>query len=212
MFSSSTGLRTLPTLLASEPKSGSCHPSALLISLVLIFRPAVRISVLSNCLATRKTIGPPKRLWLVPFMLLTICASARSQSDQFLPEIDTYLKLNSVARASFQAKQTREGGDPTQVEIGPSIDFYLNSMGQTTGRDGLRFGRRQKSSACRLRGLSSASFPEYHYRTALRIGRDVKIFHSREVSSYRIETASTWIGKTAASHGATAIAYLSRDP
>ena len=28
-------------------------------------------------------------------------------------------------RASFQAKQTREGGDPTQVEIGPSIDLYL---------------------------------------------------------------------------------------
>jgi len=28
-------------------------------------------------------------------------------------------------RVGFQAKQTREGGDPVQVEIGPSIDFYL---------------------------------------------------------------------------------------
>jgi hypothetical protein len=82
--------------------------------------------VLPNCLATRKTIGRTKRHWLVAFMFLAICASARSQSSkQFLPEIDTYLRLSPLVRVSFQAKQTREGGDPTQVEIGPSIDFYL---------------------------------------------------------------------------------------
>jgi hypothetical protein len=82
--------------------------------------------VLSNCLATRKTMGRPKQRWLIFFAFLTICASAKSQATkQFLPEIDTYLRLNPLVRVSFQAKQTREGGDPTQVEIGPSIDFYL---------------------------------------------------------------------------------------
>jgi hypothetical protein len=28
----------------------------------------------------------------------------------------------------FQAKETREGGDPTQAEIGPSLDFYLKPL------------------------------------------------------------------------------------
>jgi hypothetical protein len=61
---------------------------------------------------------------VLPF-LIAAAPAARAQSPQFLPEIDVYLSLNPWARASFQAKQTREGGDPTQAEIGPSIDLYL---------------------------------------------------------------------------------------
>lgn len=65
----------------------------------------------------------------VPFLglalLLAPPLSAGAQESQFLPEIDTYLSINPLVRASFQAKQTREGGDPTQAEIGPSIDLYL---------------------------------------------------------------------------------------
>jgi hypothetical protein len=63
--------------------------------------------------------------WLGLLSFLAICLSARAQSSQFLPEVDTYLTVNPLTRLSFQAKQTREGGDPTQVEIGPSADFYL---------------------------------------------------------------------------------------
>ncbi len=58
---------------------------------------------------------------LALFLPVPACA----QTAQFLPEIDTYLKLNPDVRVSFQAKETREGGDPTQAELGPSIDFYL---------------------------------------------------------------------------------------
>lgn len=47
-----------------------------------------------------------------------------AQTVEFLPEIDTYVKINSNSRFAFQAKQTREGGEPTQGEIGPSMDFY----------------------------------------------------------------------------------------
>jgi hypothetical protein len=47
------------------------------------------------------------------------------QTVQFLPEIGVYYKLQSNLRLQFQVKETREGGDPTQAEIGPSIDFYL---------------------------------------------------------------------------------------
>jgi len=58
------------------------------------------------------------------------CSSVFAQSSvtEFFPEIDTYFKLNSDIRFVFQAKETREGGDPTQAEIGPSIEFYLKPL------------------------------------------------------------------------------------
>ncbi|HTZ47966.1 MAG TPA: DUF2490 domain-containing protein [Verrucomicrobiae bacterium] len=59
--------------------------------------------------------------------VLTCCGGARGQF-QFLPEVDTYDKLSSNVRFDFQAKETREAGDPTQVEVGPSFDFYLKPL------------------------------------------------------------------------------------
>jgi hypothetical protein len=44
------------------------------------------------------------------------------------PEIDVYHKLSSAFRFSFQAKETREDGAPTQAEIGPRLDFYLKPL------------------------------------------------------------------------------------
>ena len=68
-----------------------------------------------------------KSLALVSLVIL--CSlSASAQTDQLLPEIDTYVKLSSDVRVSFQAKGTREGGDPIQAEIGPSLDFYLKPL------------------------------------------------------------------------------------
>lgn len=55
-------------------------------------------------------------------------AIAQSSATEFLPEIDANLKLNSSVRFIFQAKQTREGGDPTQAEVGPSVEFYLKPL------------------------------------------------------------------------------------
>jgi len=53
---------------------------------------------------------------------------AAAQVDEFLPEIDVYYKPAPNLRLSFQAKETREGGDPTQAEIGPSVEFYLKPL------------------------------------------------------------------------------------
>jgi hypothetical protein len=61
---------------------------------------------------------------LVP--LLGVPASA--QVDELLPEVDIYYKATQDVRLSLQAKETREGGDPTQAEIGPSITFYLKPL------------------------------------------------------------------------------------
>ena len=61
---------------------------------------------------------------LIP--LLGLRASA--QVDELRPEIDVYYKLAPDVRMTFQAKETREGGDPVQAEIGPSIEFYLKPL------------------------------------------------------------------------------------
>ncbi|HSZ63490.1 MAG TPA: DUF2490 domain-containing protein [Terriglobales bacterium] len=58
--------------------------------------------------------------------LLGVPASA--QVDELLPEVDIYYKATQDVRLSLQAKETREGGDPTQAEIGPSITFYLKPL------------------------------------------------------------------------------------
>jgi hypothetical protein len=68
-----------------------------------------------------------KSLALVSLMVLW-CLSVSAQTAQVLPEVDTYFKLSSDLRVAFQAKQTRESGDPTQAEIGPSLDFYLKPL------------------------------------------------------------------------------------
>jgi hypothetical protein len=54
--------------------------------------------------------------------------SLQAQSVQFLPEIDSYLKVNPMVRFYFQAKDDREGGDPVQATLGPGIDFYLKPL------------------------------------------------------------------------------------
>ncbi len=69
-----------------------------------------------------------KRLFTLTSFVMLACLSAAAQSDQFLPEIDTYVKLNSDLRIWFQAKQTRESDEPVQAEIGPSLDFYLKPL------------------------------------------------------------------------------------
>ena len=63
---------------------------------------------------------------MIALGLISFSLQARAQQDQFLPEIDFYYKLSSGLRLQFQAKQTREGGEPTQAEIGPSVDFYVH--------------------------------------------------------------------------------------
>jgi uncharacterized protein DUF2490 len=70
-------------------------------------------------------LGISNRTVLLALLVGFACLSAHAQTDQLLPEVDAYVKLNSNLRLWFQAKQTREAGDPVQAEIGPSLDFYF---------------------------------------------------------------------------------------
>lgn len=65
------------------------------------------------------------RLWFLFALTLLFSFPVHAQTDQFLPEIDAYFRGNSEFRYYFQARQTREGGEPTQAELGPSAEFYL---------------------------------------------------------------------------------------
>jgi hypothetical protein len=70
-----------------------------------------------------------RNLWVALALSLTgLSPRAAAQIDEFLPEIDFNYKLTSNVRATFQAKTTREGGDQTMAEIGPSIEFYLKPL------------------------------------------------------------------------------------
>ena len=56
------------------------------------------------------------------------CLPVYAQDTQFLPEVDAHLTFNSYLRGYLQAKDDREGGDPTQFTFGPSIEFYLKPL------------------------------------------------------------------------------------
>jgi Protein of unknown function (DUF2490) len=82
------------------------------------------------------TEGPERRRafrtgWLALVLLMLFCRIGSAESTEqteFLPEISAYLKLNPYIRVSFMAKDTREGGDSTEAEIGPNVDFYLKPL------------------------------------------------------------------------------------
>jgi hypothetical protein len=76
----------------------------------------------------RKMKPVHKALWKWAFLVCFACLPARAQDAQFLPEIDAHLKLTSFVRAYLQAKDDRDGGDPTQFTLGPSIQFYLKPL------------------------------------------------------------------------------------
>ena len=67
-------------------------------------------------------------LWNLVFFVLFACVSLSAQTVQFLPEVDTYIKLNSMFRVYNQTKDDRDGGDSTQVTNGPSVQLYLKPL------------------------------------------------------------------------------------
>jgi hypothetical protein len=69
-----------------------------------------------------------RTLWLSLFFLIVGGRVVSAQETQFLPEVDEYLNLNSKVRLRVQAKDTREGGDPTQASIGSDLYLYTKPL------------------------------------------------------------------------------------
>ena len=70
-----------------------------------------------------------KTFWCWTFFVCFACLPAFAQQNvQFLPEVDAYLKLNSVFRVYVEAKDDQDGGDSAQAGIGPSVQLYLKPL------------------------------------------------------------------------------------
>jgi hypothetical protein len=69
-----------------------------------------------------------RTFWLSSVVLTVFCRVVSAQETQFLPELDVYSKLNANVRLVGQAKDTRDGGDPTQLAIGPSLELYTKPL------------------------------------------------------------------------------------
>ena len=60
-------------------------------------------------------------LLIYVFLVCFACLPTYAQNVQFLTEMDAHLKLNSSFRAYLETKDDRDGGDPHQFGIGPSM-------------------------------------------------------------------------------------------
>jgi hypothetical protein len=68
------------------------------------------------------------QFWSLLFLVCLACLPAHAQNIQFLPEVDAHLTLNSMFRTYVEAKDDRDGGEPDQFAIGPSLQFYLKPL------------------------------------------------------------------------------------
>ncbi len=61
-------------------------------------------------------------------MCFTYLPAVAQQNVQFLPEVDAYLKLNSMFRVYVEAKDDQDGGDSAQAGVGPSLQLFLKPL------------------------------------------------------------------------------------
>jgi hypothetical protein len=131
-----------------------------------------------------------KLFWQGTVLVCFACLPARAQDTQFIPEVDSYLKLNSVIRTELQAKDDRDGGDSTQLAIGPSVQFYLKPL-----------VRLKRVTAFDLDDSKSRALVlEVGYRYIVEPGAPSE--NRRLASTSRTATARISTGKTAVSRGA----------
>ncbi len=84
---------------------------------------------ISAGLSRKSQIPMALRMFWPALVVLTVsCGTATAQETQFIPELDVYFKLNENVRLVGQAKDTRDGGDPNQLAIGPSLDLYTKPL------------------------------------------------------------------------------------
>jgi Protein of unknown function (DUF2490) len=72
--------------------------------------------------------GIGKALLAWAFLVCFASLPARAQETEFLPEVDAHLTLNHTFRTYLQLKDDRDGGDPTQFLVGPSLQLYLKPL------------------------------------------------------------------------------------
>lgn len=68
------------------------------------------------------------RTFSMTLFTLLFVGVMRAQTAEVLPEVDGYSKVNPSWRVFVQAKDTKEDAKPGQAEVGPSVQYYQNSL------------------------------------------------------------------------------------
>lgn len=102
---------------------------AILSSKQLVLRPVPLALLRPHCM-TLLSHWQFRIVTVLLFEFVIRCVPASGQTFEFLPEVDAYYKIQPNIRFTFQAKETREAGDPTQAEIGPGLDFFVKPLVQ----------------------------------------------------------------------------------
>ena len=68
-------------------------------------------------------LTPLTRIVLCAALLLPPLSFAHDVTQQFLPEVDVYHQFADSWGLLFQAKNTKESGESTQVEFGPNLTY-----------------------------------------------------------------------------------------
>jgi hypothetical protein len=55
-------------------------------------------------------------------------AKAQSSQNQFWPQVNTYIKLDSRMRLMFMASRTKDGSTYNSAEFGPNLDITLKPI------------------------------------------------------------------------------------
>ncbi len=133
------GATSIPREPACRGQSTACARKRMQSSLSSAAIERDEVSVCLPPLHTTRNGARNRRLMMALLMLLP-CVPARAQTSttEFFPEIDANYHLNSKLGFVFQAKETREGGSPTQAELGPSTEFFLPEA----------FGQAQRPHRC----------------------------------------------------------------
>jgi len=76
----------------------------------------------------REVLRPEKRWLEIATLLIVAGTFARAQTPEFQPEVDVYLKVNSLTRVYFQAQGDRDEGVPIQSTLGPSVQLYFKPL------------------------------------------------------------------------------------
>ena len=90
-----------------------------------------KVVILNSDAACEHGMRNRLRKFVIELGLICSCLPAVAQVDQFLPEVNFYSKLSSGTRIQVQAKQTREGGEQVQAEVGygwPSLRSSISMM------------------------------------------------------------------------------------
>ena len=65
---------------------------------------------------------------LAALLLVSFVIPACAQTEQFWPEVSTFVKLNDKTRFYFLATTVKESKESTEGEFGPNFDFYLKPL------------------------------------------------------------------------------------